>query len=144
MNPSLLLRHAAPAVLLLLVACSSPDSRIAKNRGLFDSLPPAAQADIRAGRVALGFTPDMVRLALGEPDREVTRTDASGERLIWIYYDNSPAFSLGVGAGSGGYARTSGGVILSPSSDNTERLRVEFAQGKVVAVAQPAPTKRKS
>lgn len=70
---------------LVLAGCSTPDSRIRANTALFDNLAPEQQQLIREGRVALGFTPDMVYLAVGEPDRRWTRTDADGRSEVWSY-----------------------------------------------------------
>ncbi len=74
-----------------LAACSTPDARIKRNQAVFDALPPAEQALIREGKVAIGFTPDMVRLAVGDPDQRWTRTDAAGTTEVWSYttYDNA-------------------------------------------------------
>lgn len=73
--------------------CTSPQIRIDRNRALYDSLPGESQALIQEGRVAVGFTPDMVKLALGEPDRVYSRTDESGTSESWAY----TAYSLGDG-----------------------------------------------
>lgn len=71
--------------LVLLAGCATPQTRIASNRALYDSLPAEDQALIQQGQVGVGFTPDMVRLALGEPDRIYTRTDRSGHSESWAY-----------------------------------------------------------
>jgi outer membrane protein assembly factor BamE (lipoprotein component of BamABCDE complex) len=65
--------------------CSTPASRIDKNPETFSRLTPDQQALIRAGKVGISFDKDMVRLALGEPERVSVRTDASGKREIWKY-----------------------------------------------------------
>lgn len=78
----------AGALVLLSVffaGCATPESRIRANTELFDQLAPEQQQLIREGRVALGFTPDMVRLAVGEPDRRWARTDADGKSEVWSY-----------------------------------------------------------
>lgn len=61
-----------------------PASRIRQNPELFAQLDPVEQDAVRRGEVAVGFTSDMVRLALGEPDRVETRTDIAGSE-IWNY-----------------------------------------------------------
>ena len=67
------------ASLVLLSACSStPDARIAKNQAVFGNFPAAVQQKIRAGEVDVGFTPEMVRLALGEPTRQFNRQTGAG------------------------------------------------------------------
>ncbi len=70
---------------LTLAGCATPESRIRQNPALFESLSPDDQQTIREGRVALGFTRDMVRLALGDPDRRMTRTTAQGVSEVWRY-----------------------------------------------------------
>jgi len=72
-------------MLLLAAGCATPASRIRRNPDLFASFPAAAQELIRQGRIELGFNPDMVRMALGAPDRTYRRTTAAGETLVWAY-----------------------------------------------------------
>jgi len=119
---------------------SSPDSRIEKNQELFNSLPPGAQASIRAGQVQAGFTPDMVLLALGQPDRRYTRTTQTGSSEVWAYAaSSSPAFSFGLGIG-GGMGRGIGpgistGVGIATGGDRaSDRIRVIFDNGRVTSI----------
>src|SRR5262245_45566136 len=76
---------ALAAVLALFAGCSTPESRIRQNPQLFAQLTPEDQELIRKGKVAVGFTGEMVRLALGEPDRFTTRESEAGSREIWHY-----------------------------------------------------------
>jgi hypothetical protein len=90
MKTDLLPFHKAVATaglvaLLGLAGCATPEARIQRNPELFASLAASDQQTIKEGRVALGFTPEMVRLALGDPDRVTTRTDASGTNEVWRY-----------------------------------------------------------
>ena len=126
----------AGTALALLVGCSTPDSRIAGHRASFDKLPAEAQQKIRAGQVDVGFTPEMVRLALGEPDRVFTRRSETGDTEVWGYPDRGPQFSIGIGLGSGGrHSSVGGGVAMSTGGyDPEEKIRVEFREGKVTAV----------
>ena len=73
------------AGLVMLAGCATPEARIQKNPELFASLAASDQQTIKEGRAALGFTPEMVKLALGDPDRVLTRTDASGVSEVWRY-----------------------------------------------------------
>ena len=79
-------RAVAGAIsLTVLAGCATPEARIQKNPELFASLAVSDQQAIKEGRAALGFTPEMVKLALGDPDRVLTKTDASGVSEVWRY-----------------------------------------------------------
>ena len=150
--------HATHAILALFAAslllvstalvfgCSSSlASRIKKNQELFDSLPPQAQASIRAGKVEVGFTPGMVRLALGEPDRLYVRTTERGSAEVWAYdsKSSSPSLSFGFGVG-GGMGRGIGtgigiGTTIGGGDRADDRMRVIFEAGKVSAIEQTLP-----
>ena len=63
---------AALFLLALMPGCAStPAQRIAQNQELFDSFPVADQARIRGGQIDLGYSPDMVRIALGTPQQGI-------------------------------------------------------------------------
>jgi hypothetical protein len=70
---------------LFLAACSTPGSRIKDNPELFESLPPEVQTKVQGGQIGIGFTQDAVFLALGKPNREYTRTTATGQVVVWSY-----------------------------------------------------------
>lgn len=118
-----------------LTGCSSPDSRIKKNQASFNALPAETQAKIRAGKVEVGYTPAMVIMALGEPDRRYLRTSEKGQTEVWAYRDKGPAFSIGLGVGGGGGSTAVGGGIgVSTAGDREEdKIRVLFEAGKVSA-----------
>jgi len=80
---------------------TTPESRVEKNAAAVASWPAEVQTQVRAGKVAIGFTAEQVRVAVGEPDRMVKRTDAAGARDVWVYFDNGPRFSFGIGVSSG-------------------------------------------
>jgi hypothetical protein len=135
------MRHLPLALVLILTAflsacASTPSSRVADHRAEFDGYPPDVRVKILEGNVDLGFTPRMVRLALGEPTRVFNRQSEAGTSEIWSYHSNSPRFSFGVGFGSyGRHSGTSVGVGTSTGGyDPEERMRVEFRDGKVTAV----------
>lgn len=79
------------SALLVMVLCgvagcvSSPASRIKQEPGLYASFPPEVQAKVQKGEVEIGFTRDMVRLALGLPRRVHARTTETGQVEIWLY-----------------------------------------------------------
>lgn len=126
------------ASVALLAACSStPDSRIAQSQSAFGGYPAAVQEKIRAGEVALGFTREMVRLALGDPTRQFNRQTEGGTAEVWVYHKSGPRFSFGVGIGGAVGRHSSAGVGLSTSSggyDPEEKMRVEFRDDRVTAI----------
>ena len=134
------MRHIPPffalVSFLLLAACSTPESRIAGSQAAFAQFPAEVQQKIRAGQVDVGFTPEMVLLALGEPARRFTRKTESGEVEVWGYHDNAPQFSFGIGIGGGGRrSGVGGGMAVSTGGyDPEEKVRVEFREGRVTAV----------
>jgi hypothetical protein len=125
---------------LWLAGCATPDARIKKNQALFDSLPSEAQAQIREGQVALGFTPEMVKLAVGEPNRRAVRTDAQGRTEVWSYtrYEAADGFPIYTGYYHRYYPgyRYYGRGFYTERTEAREYFRVEFVEGKVTLVQQ--------
>lgn len=122
---------AAALGALLLAGCSSVDSRIGKNRAAFEAYPAPVQDKIVKGQVDIGFTPDQVKMALGEPDRVFTRTTADGTTEVWGYREQKPRVSFGVGLGFGSFGgsrSTFGGVGINTGTGyrDDEQLGVVF------------------
>lgn len=130
---------AALCASALICACATrPESRIAANRSAFDAYPAQTQEKIRNGEVEVGFTPEMARLALGDPDREYTRTTAEGTEDIWAYRDSGPRFGFGLGIGSFG-SGLGGGLGVSTVGDAPDdKLRLRFKDGQVAAIERNA------
>lgn len=135
-----LLFCVAAAGALLVTGCSTVDSRIAKNRDAFNTWPPAVQDKVVLGRIDIGFTPDQVRVALGEPDRVFTRTSSDGTSQIWSYRDRGPRFGFGVGVGVGSFGGRGGtfgsvGVGTDAGYRDDEKMGVVFdATGHVSSI----------
>ena len=128
---------SALVTLMMLAGCAStPDSRIGEHRTVFAQYPSAVQQKIRSGQIDVGFTAEMVRLALGDPSRIFTRQTESGDSEVWIYHDESPRFSIGFGVGSyGRHSGTSVGVATSTGGyDPDEKMRVGFRGGQVTEI----------
>jgi outer membrane protein assembly factor BamE (lipoprotein component of BamABCDE complex) len=70
---------------MLVAGCSTPESRISHSPDVFARLNPDQQALVKAGRIAVGFDMDAVKLALGDPTRVVVRTDSTGQHQVWHY-----------------------------------------------------------
>lgn len=132
---SLRLVSAVLVCALALAGCSTPASRIENNAATFASYPPAVQAKIRAGEIEVGYSAEMVALALGRADRVYRRQTAEGETEVWAYADKTPVIGFGIGIGGGG-RHSGGGVAVGTSTggDRGDRLHVVFKQGKVTAI----------
>ena len=91
-----LLTAAALVTVLFAAGCSTPETRIRENPEIFNRLNPEEQELIRQGKVGIGFDKEMVKLAVGEPDRIWTRTDANGSSESWSYttYESADGFPL--------------------------------------------------
>lgn len=150
MNPLRLACFVLPLATLL-AGCATPEKRIQQNQDVFDTFPVAAQARIRGGQIDLGFTPDMVRIALGEPQRKVLRRAADGEVEIWIYLDTSRRYDRqrvdidGLSLSGPGGLRSIGGSAWINVEQNREfvRLRAEFRNGVVSAIEEPVQDEKK-
>jgi hypothetical protein len=136
-NPFLPMRSNLFLILLLLAGCATtPAQRIEKNHAAYASWPPDVQAKVKAGEVALGFTPAQVRIAVGEPDHTYTRTTATGTEEVWGYREHKPRITIGFGVmGGGGSTRVGGATVFSSGGPyHDEVLRVVFEAGRVSAV----------
>ncbi|NLG35070.1 MAG: hypothetical protein GX548_06935 [Lentisphaerae bacterium] len=134
-------------LLMFLGACATtPAQRIQQNQEMFDALPVADQARIRGGEITIGYTPDMVRIALGEPQRKLVRRTAVGETRIWLYtdtfrhYERQRADIDGLSLSGPGGMRSIGGSAWINILQEREivRTRVEFQAGTVFAIEETA------
>lgn len=127
-------------LIAVLAGCATPEARIKRNQEIFNALEPRDQALIREGKVAVGFTPDMVRLAVGDPDQRWVRTDAAGRTEIWSYttYDSVGGAPLYRGY----YHRYYGGYpfyydsLYYNNARAREYFKVTFGEGKVTTIEQ--------
>jgi hypothetical protein len=125
------------ALLLALAGCTTtPADRVAQNRPAFDTWPAEVQARVRAGQVAVGFTEEQVRMALGAPERVITRTTEKGVSMVWAYRHRGPRFSFGLGmAGGNGHTGYGAGVAMSDRPYfSGDALHVVLMDGKVVSI----------
>lgn len=127
------------AIAGMAVGCSTPQSRSRSNPELLEALPPEEREMVEAGQVDLGFSEEMVLVALGKPDRRYSQVSESGKRIIWAYQDKSlgSRLSFGVGTGIGiGSGGVGGGATVGTGGRRSvpEAVRVTFVEGKVVAI----------
>jgi hypothetical protein len=129
--------------LLLAAGCvSTPARRIARNPGLFQNLPPEIQANVKQGRIEIGYTKDMVFLALGAPYRVYVRKTEAGESTIWTYSQLRYTSDMQPVQTTSWYRDRQG--RMHPTYDwvwvdvgrasEYESLRVEFAGDKVTTI----------
>jgi hypothetical protein len=131
------LRIPFACLFLALAGCATtPAERIEKNRTAYASWPPDVQARVSASEVAPGFTPEQVRMALGEPDRVFTSVTGTATEEVWAYRNHRPRITVGIGMGGGGGSGfVSGATMVSTGgSYPDEVLRVMFAGGRVRVV----------
>jgi hypothetical protein len=127
------------AGLVLLAGCSTPEARIKQNPTVFDRCTPDQQELIKQGKVALGFEVEMVKLALGDPDRITTRTDASGTSEVWHYetYETDDGVILYTGYYHHFWAPPLYPYYLNyPSRRANDHFRVALKGGKVISIEE--------
>jgi len=119
----------------ILISCSTPDSRIRKNQELFDSYPAKVQQNIRSGKVEIGYTEEMVRMALGDPNETAVNKTAQGEVRVWIYTKTSPGGGVSIGHAIGsGRTLTGVSVGMGRSSQTRYKTVIEFRDNRVSKV----------
>lgn len=136
------MKFLIPLMVLILVAgCSTPQTRARSNPELMESLSAEERALLEAGEIELGFTEEMVRVALGKPDRKYSERTEEGETVIWAYHVGNlmSGFSVGVGTSIGGSRRGTGvgagvGVGTGGRLRAEEKMRVAFEGGRVVGI----------
>lgn len=71
--------------LLLLAACETLDSRLARNQEALKNSPPEHQSLIQQGRIQVGFTPTEVYLAWGAASHKSFTESSQGLEETWFY-----------------------------------------------------------
>jgi hypothetical protein len=134
-------------LLLALAGCNTIDSRISEKQDAFNRLDPQTQGKIRQGIVEVGYTEDMVYIALGPPDARYQKVITKGDETTWIYKTDFEQFE---GVEQVGYRRV---VFFDPgdrvyhvyyepvsmpvySEHEENNIRVTFVNGKVTAIEQ--------
>ena len=80
---------------LLMAGCESSGTtaRIQEKSATYAALAPEQQQAIQAGAVDIGYTTDMVYLALGKPSKTHIKQTPDGPVTVWTYlrfYPNGP------------------------------------------------------
>jgi hypothetical protein len=122
-------------LLPVLTSCTSPQRRIEKNQEVFNRFPADAQARIRRGEIAIGDSPDMVRIAKGRPDTVTERETRDTLVEVWRWYyppQVSPPHPMGLTRQTGAAPY----FMDYPTVSERERLRVEFTEGTVSLIEE--------
>lgn len=85
MKTRLLISLAALGALLFAAGCQTVETRIREKPDVFAKLDPKTQDQIRQGIIDIGYTEDMVYLALGKPDEKRESINEKGRSIVWIY-----------------------------------------------------------
>ncbi|MBN4066701.1 hypothetical protein JYU14_01300 [Simkania negevensis] len=72
-------------LLLYGCGCATPACRIKKDPKLFTSFSKEVQRQVREGHVALGYTSEMVKMAVGLPSQVLTRQMSTEFLERWVY-----------------------------------------------------------
>jgi hypothetical protein len=147
MNRRLLTTFTLAATLGFLAGCQTVNDRIKEKPEVFASVDAATQDKIKQGIIDLGYTEDMVYLALGKPDQKRESVTAAGKSTTWVYNTYYERYD---GTHFAGYHRSlyfdpylrSYRVYYQPvfadayAQEKEERIRVVFTNGKVTALEQ--------
>jgi len=83
--PSKLVLFSLSLLILGLGGCDTFSHRSKEKSATFDKLPSEAQEKLRKGVIEIGNTPDMVYIALGQPDVKREIVKAGSRETIWVY-----------------------------------------------------------
>jgi len=132
---------------LVLAGCSTVQSRIEEKSAVFNALPSETQSRIQQGLVDVGYSQDMVYIAMGRADRVTERATANGNETVWVYNSYYQEYQ---GSAFAGYRRSvyydprikAYRVYYEPVRADVYRDRVEevarvvFKDGKVTLIEQ--------
>jgi len=142
-----LIWFTALGLFLLAAGCQSVESRIKEKPEVFANVDKATQDKIKQGIVDLGYTTDMVYLALGEPDQKRESVNAAKQTASWVYntyytrYDGTAMIGYHRQVYYDPYLRAYR-IYYQPAFVDTyheemeERIHVTFTNGKVTAIEQ--------
>jgi len=138
---------ALSCLVLLFGGCSTIPSRIEEKSAAFSALDADTQNKIRLGRVEVGYSPDLVYIALGTPDERLSKTSTSGTTETWIYNSYRQEY---LGNARTGYRQY---VVIDPKTRQAvviyepvyssvyrdrvdERIRINFKATQVESIEQ--------
>jgi hypothetical protein len=147
MNRRLITTFLLAASLGFVAGCQSVDDRIKQKPEVFAAVDKATQDKIKQGIIDLGYSEDMVYLALGVPDQKRESITAAGRSVVWVYNTYYQRYD---GTAFVGYERRvyydpllkTYRVYYHPAyadayrNETEERIRVVFKDGKAAVIEQ--------
>lgn len=129
------------AVAVALAGCSTTGSRIRAHQAVFDSYPESVQQNLREGIIEVGYTPEMVLIALGEPDRKADVVTGEAASEVWTWWRNSPGIGFGLGSWNslGANVGLGTGISVGDRARREEQAVVEFVSSRVRRFERLAP-----
>lgn len=132
-----------------LAGCDTFDRRAQQKAATFESLAPEEREKLRQGVIEIGNTPDMVYIALGNPDERRESATPDGREMVWVYNSYHQEYE---GQFYSGYRRI---LVYDPrtrryfvyhdpvytdvySEHEEEKIRIKFQNDRVVEIEQPA------
>ena len=109
--------------LLLFSGCNTAAVRVLTHYDRFSQLDPKVRANILRGRVELGYTHEMVRLALGRPNYASSAAAVKGGYDVWSYTALDVTSANSFDANQSAYANSTPTIFLGS---------VTFRDGKVI------------
>jgi hypothetical protein len=129
------------AVTLAWLGCSTTSSRIRQHQEAFDAYPERVQHNLRQGVIEVGYTPEMVFIALGEPDRKVDVVSGEEAAQLWTWSRSTPGIGVSLGGWNalGSNVGLGTGVSLGERGHREDVAVVEFRRGQVHRFERLAP-----
>lgn len=114
---------------------------------MFNAFTKEQQELVYKGEVRVGFTPEMVYIAKGHPDRKYKRTTQDGESEIWSYvrreYWSEPQrvnFTYRVHDLQGRSRSVTDSETVNVQQEREyEKFRIEFVDGVVLGLEELLP-----
>ncbi len=134
----------------LAVGCvSTPAKRIKQEPQTFAAFPPEFQAKVLKGEIEIGFSRDMVRLAVGRPQQVHTRITEAGDLQIWSYINSYYVGNYQPMSSGYWYQDRTGRMVKTYDTMWVNRgwyedrlvLRLEFAGDQLKAIERLGKTK---
>jgi hypothetical protein len=121
------------ALALAWLGCSTTGARIKQHQEAFDSYPERVQQNLRNGVIEVGYTPEMVVIALGEPSRKVDVVTDDATAQLWTWTRQTPGVSLSLGGWNalGSHVALGSGMSVADPGQRDDVAIVEFRSGLV-------------